>query len=178
MKLSSFFVGGALLSALVAPAAISGAQAAPAPTFTSKKDGYAIYLPGKPQPASRQMALPNAGNMKVNFISVSKPPVAYVVIPMKLPGTPNGASVNQFLEGVQRGFTMSTAAKLLSSKKISLNGAPGREILVQAGPSLMRGRFFVKGNRSYQVIAVSPKNGEAKYRAQVLQVLNSFRILG
>ncbi|PQV64343.1 hypothetical protein B1R32_10524 [Abditibacterium utsteinense] len=177
MKFPSFFVAGVVFASTLMPLATPVVLAAPAPTFTSKKDGYAIYLPGKPQAGSRKMALPNMGQMTVNFISVSKPPVAFVVIPMRLPGTPKGASVNQFLDGVERGFTMSTAAKLLSRKKISLGGTPGREILVQAGQNLMRGRFFVKGNRSYQVIAVSPKNGQAKYSAQIAQVLNSFRLL-
>lgn len=178
MKISSLWAGGVLLVSTLAPLAMAPVLAAPAPTYTSKKDGYAIYLPGKPTLGSRPMPIPGTGQQTVNFISVAKPPVAYVVIPMKLPGTPKGASIQQFLTGVERGFTLSTAAKLLSSKKISLNGAPGREILVQVGTNLMRGRFFVKGNRSYQVIAVSPKNGDAKYRAQITNVLNSFRILG
>lgn len=175
---SSLLLGGALLAASLAPPAVLPVQAAPAPTYTSKKDGYAIYLPGKPTVASRPVALPNMGQMTVNFISLAKPPVSYIVIPMKLPGTPSAANTQQFLEGVTRGFTLSTAAKLLSNQKISLNGAPGRSILVQVGTNLMRGRFFVKGNRSYQVIVVSPKSGDAKYRAQALQVLDSFRITG
>ncbi len=178
MKISSILVAGAMCASIAAPLATSRVQAAPAPTFTSKKDGYAIYLPGQPKIGSRQMALPNKGSMNVNFLSVAKPPLTFVVIPMKLPGTPTGASINQFLEGVQRGFTMSTAAKLLSSKKISLGGVPGREILVQVGQNLIRGRFFVKGSRSYQIIAISPKSADAKYAPQALQVLNSFRLLG
>ena len=175
--MKKFLFASALSVAMLAPLSSVTVQAAPAPTFTSKADGYSIYLPGKPQKGSRPMSMPGMGQSTVNFISVAKPPVAYIVIPMRLPGTPRGADINNFLTGVEKGFTMSTAAKLLSSKKISLSGAPGREILVQAGPNLMRGRFFVKGNRSYQIIAVSPKSGDSKYRAQALQVLNSFRLL-
>lgn len=176
MKFPSILAKCALCALLLAPLATFEVQAAP--IFTSKSDGYSINLPGKPKSGSRTVALPNLGQMKLNFISVSKPPLSYVVIPMKLPSAPNGARIEQFLNGVERGFTASTGAKLLSRKKISLNGAPGREILVQAGSNLLRGRFFVKGNRSYQVVAVSPKNGGAKYNAQVMQVLNSFRISG
>lgn len=177
MKFSSLLVGSALFAAPLAPLATSIVRAAPAPTFTSKKDGYSIYLPGKPTAASRPMAMPGRGQMTVNFISLTQPPLSFVVIPMKLPGAPRGASIDGFLSGIERGFTLSTAAKLISSKKISLNGAPGRETVVQAGTNLMRGRFFVKGSRSYQVVAVSPKSGDAKYRARVMQVLDSFRIL-
>ena len=177
MKNSSLWIGGAILTALAMPVATAPVLAAPAPTFTSKTDKYAIYLPGKPQSASRSAALPNGSQIKVNFVSLAKPPISYIVIPMKLPAAPTGVGIEQFLTGVERGFTMSTAAKLLSSKKLRLNGAAGREILVQVGPNLMRGRFFVKGNRSYQVIAVSPKNSEAKYRGSITQVLDSFRIL-
>ncbi len=168
---------GALIVPLAAPILTAPALAAPAPNYTSKKEGFAIYLPGKPKTASRPMTMPGLGTKNINFVTAGKAPVAYVVIPMLLPGTPKGASINQFLDGVQRGFTMSTAAKLLSSKKISLQGSPGREILVRAGTNLMRGRFFVKGNRSYQVVAVSPQANDAKYRAQVTQVLDSFRLL-
>ncbi len=179
MKISSALAGlagCALFASMLAPLATVQVQASP--TFASKSDGYSINLPGKPKMGSRTVALPGMGQTKINFISVSKPPLSYIVIPMKFPSAPNGARIEQFLNGVERGFTMSTSAKLLSRKKISLNGAIGREILVQAGQNLLRGRFFVKGNRSFQVVGVSPKNGGAKYNAQMMQVLNSFRILG
>ncbi len=178
MKISLSCVAATLFVSTLTPLATPALQAAPAPTFVSKADKYSIYLPGKPQTMSRSVPMPGMGQTKINFISVSKAPLSFVVIPMKLPGTPTGASLNQFLDGVERGFTMSTSAKLLSRKKISLNGAPGREIVVQAGQNLMRGRFFVKGNRSYQIVAVSPRAGQAKYRAQIAQVLDSFRITG
>lgn len=165
-------LGFALLTPLAAPV-----LAAPAPTYTSKKDGYAIYLPGQPKSVSRQMAASGIGRKKVDFISLTRGPLTYVVIPMLLPAAPTGANLDGFLNGVQRGFTASPAAKLLSSNKISLPGAPGREILVQVGQNLLRGRFFVKGKRSYQVVAIVPRSGAAKYGAQVAQVLNSFRIL-
>lgn len=157
----------------------SPVQAAPkaAPTYTTTKDGYAIYLPGKPKTATRQVALPNGAKMNVNFISVSKPPVTYFVIPMRLPAAPKGAAVGQFLNGVERGFTMSTAAKLVSSKSITLNGNPGREVVLQVGANQMRCRFFVAGSRSFQVVAVAPKSSAARYSAQTTKVLDSFRIL-
>lgn len=153
-------------------------QAAPVPVFTSRFERYSINFPGELKSATRLMSLPKMGQIKVHFVTASKPPVTCIVIPMKLPSTPSGARSEQFLDGVERGFTMSTSAKLLSRKKISLNGAPGREIVVQAGRNLLRGRFFVKGNRSYQVVVVAPKNAAAKYDSQIIQVLNSFRILG
>lgn len=151
--------------------------AAPAPTYTSKKDGYAIYLPGKPKSVSRPMAMQGLGRNKVDFITLTRASLTYVVIPLKLPAAPTGDNLNLFLDSVQRGFTTSPAAKLLSSNKISLQGVPGREVLVRVGQNLLRGRFFVKGNRSYQIVAISPQSGEAKYRTQVTQVLDSFRLL-
>ncbi len=176
MKKFSLLTGAVLFVSLLAPLAIPLVHAAPSPTFTSKKDGYAVYLPGTPTLASRRV--PAMGQSMVNYASLRKPPLSYVIIPLKLPGTLSAAKTNQFLDGMQRGFTQSSAAKLISSKKISLRGAPGREILVKVGANFMRARFFVKGSRSYQVVAISPQSGDAKYLPQVTQVLNSFRILG
>lgn len=177
MKISQIALGAAMFASMLAPLATPVVRAAPAPTFTSKTEKYSIYLPAKPRMSSRIMALPGMGRIQVNFISVAKPPTTFVVVPMRLPGTPGNANIIHFLDGVERGFTKSASAKLISRKKISLNGATGREILVQVGSNLMRGRFFVKGNRSYQVVAISPRSGSARYNAQILQVLDSFRIL-
>ena len=167
-----------LAAALIAPALSSSVQAAPAaPTYTSKSDGYAVYLPGKPQVSSRTTALPNGASIKVNFVSVSRPPLTFLVIPLRLPSAPNSKQAAEFLTGVERGFTMSTQAKLISSKKIALGSSPGREILVKVGTNLMKARFYVAGKKSYQIIAISPQNGGAKYKAQIAKVLDSFRIL-
>lgn len=172
-------LGALLLSA--APTFVPVAQAAPAaPTYSSKKDGYAIYLPGKPQSGTRTMAVPG-GSMTVAYIVVKTPSVAYIVIPMTLPAAPQGAQASQFLQGVQTGFVMSAGAKLISSKSLTVAGRPAREVLVSvnqgANQSLMRGRFILAGKRSYQIIAVMPKRAQAATRPQVEKVFSSFRLL-
>lgn len=165
-------------SALGPIAASHGAPAAKSPPpYVNKREGFAISLPGKPKMGSRVANLPNGKTMKANFYSVAKPPLTYIVIPVRLPGTPKGAQIDQFLNGVQLGFTRRAGIKLLSSKKIRLQNYPGREVLLQAGTNLTRVRYFVAGSRSFQVLAISPQNGADKYRAQISKVLDSFRIL-
>ena len=61
---------------------------------------------------SRSMALSGIGRKKIEFISLTRAPLTYVVIPIPLPAAPTGANLNRFLDGVQRGFTTSPAATL------------------------------------------------------------------
>ena len=165
---------GALFLTLTA----ASVQAAPVtPTLTSRSEKFSVWLPGKPQIGSQVANVPGAGKMNVKFYMVRSAPVAYVVIPMKLPGVLPKSQTAQFLDGVQRGFTMSAGAKLISSKPISLQGISGREILVGAGENRMRARVFARGNRSFQIVAISPQSGAGGKSAQMTKVLDSFRIL-
>lgn len=178
MLLAAMLTGIApLIASCRAAPATKAAPTYTKPTYTNKREGYAIWLPGKPKMGSRAATFPDGTRTKANFISVSQAPLTFIVIPLRLPATPRGVEINEFLNGVARGFTRSGAIKLLSSKAITLNGYPGREALLQAGAKSMRVRYFLAGNRSYQVLAISPQSAKAKYNAQIGKVLNSFRIL-
>jgi hypothetical protein len=167
-----------VLSALLVPSTVQAvaAPAPAAPTFTSKSDGFAIWLPGKPQIANKAAATPTGGT-NVKYYTVAAPPLAFIVIPMQLPGTITPAITKRYFDGVQSGFTMSSGAKLVSSKTISLKGAAGREIVVKSGTNLIQGHFYAIGKRSYQVMAVSPEKKTPAQNAQIAKVLGSFRIL-
>ena len=181
LSISARSVALAVMLTGSAPGPIAASHGAPAaktpPPYTNKREGFAISLPGKPKAGSRVATFPNGKKAKANFYSVVKAPLTYIVIPVQLPGTPKGVQIDQFLDGVQRGYTRRAGIKVLSSKKMSLQGYPGREVLLQAGANLTRIRYFVAGSRSFQVLAISPQNGADKYRAQINKVLDSFRIL-
>jgi hypothetical protein len=176
MKNTKIWLCAALLTA--APLTSSSVFAAPLkPTLVSKSDGFSVWLPGKPQVSQQAQQVPNVGNMAVKYYAVPSQAVSFVVMPMTLPrAMPSGQS-RQFLDGVQRGFTAAPGAKLVSSKTISLNGVPGRELVVTARGNRILGRFFVTGKKSYQVLSVTPQKNAAAQAPLIAKVLNSFRIL-
>lgn len=175
MKTSKIWLGAVLLSAM--PLTSNAVFAAPlAPTLISKSEGFSVWLPGKPKIGQQNQQVPGAGSVAVKYYAVPSSGVTFVVIPMNLPRSlPSGQS-GRFLDGVQRGFTAASGAKLVSSKSLSLNGAPGRELVVTAGANRIQGRFFVKGKRSYQILAVSPQKADAARAPLIAKVFNSFRI--
>lgn len=149
------------------------------PNYTARKDGYAVWLPTKPQKGSRQVAT-SAGPMNAQFVTSKSGPLTYIVIPVPLPSRIPSAKRGEFLQGVERGFMQSVRqnkGRLQSSRALTYRGFMGREISVSLPPNAMRARFLIASLRCYQIIVVGPKGALNKNPAQVQKVLNSFKIL-
>jgi hypothetical protein len=159
------------------------AQARVAPSYTSKADGYALWLPGRPQPATHTANVPGAGAMQVRYVSLQAPPISYVVLTTPVPAKGySAANAKVMLDGIANGFMASSRGKQFSSRAITLGRWPGREVVVamgpQAGAARMRARVFVTPKRSYQIVAIAPAAALSSKKAQVEKVLGSFQILG
>lgn len=152
-----------------------------APSYTAKADGYALWLPGRPQQSVKKATMPGLGAVSIRYVALSARPVAYAVVPTPLPPGYWPGSAGEVLQGIQAGFVSSSKGKLVSSRSIKLGRYPGREIVVDMGGAAsgvrMRGRFFVAPKRSYQVMAMARPAQLAANKAQIQKVLDSFQIL-
>jgi hypothetical protein len=162
---------------LLLSSALPALAAPTAPSLVSKADKFSVWMPGKPdlKQSTRQMA--GAGKQTMKVYSVKTPSVSLIVMPMTLPGTIPASANKQFLDGVQKGFLGAPGAKLVSAKKLSLDGMTGRELNVSYGGNLLKARFYVTPTRSYQVLAVAPQNKVAGNTQLVNKFFESFRIL-
>ena len=164
-----------------APAKV-GARAPAKATFTSDKYGFALYLPSQPQ--TKQQEIPREmGGGTMDLFIVPPAPVAYTIVPLKLPGGAADADESKFFDGVEEGLLQSTKGKRLSSRDIEVNGQSLREVKTTFSTPTPTSQTPVKfvnqtriyriGDRSIQFAAIAPETELAKNQAQIDKVLNS-----
>jgi hypothetical protein len=72
-------------------------------------------------------------------------------------------------------FVTRMKGKLISEQPFRLQDITGREVFVEAGPSVFRSRFlFVNQQRVYQIVYIGPRGTENSADARTF--LNSFRL--
>lgn len=104
--------------------------------------------------------------------------VGYSDYPMEII---QASSAEQILDGSRDGAVENVKGELISETQITLDGYPGREVIIQASAEnkqeiIMHGRIFLVEQRLYQIMAVVPKGKET---AQHLDsFLQSFKLLG
>ncbi len=150
------------------------------PTFKSAADGFSIYFPSKPMKSTREEEL--AGHkIPFHIVSAQANGMAFVVVSARTPANVKTSSASRQLDFTQQGFmapAKGAGYSLLSRQELLLGAVPGRELLISAPskPNQIRARLFFQAPMSYQVLAIVPKKATAAQRAQVVRVLDSFRI--
>ena len=155
-----------LLSALL----ILSSAFAPADWYTFKEDGFKIDFPEKP--TTETQSVPSAiGDLKMKMYMVDASEkkdaenMVYMVITTFYPDTLVNSDKKDMLENLFRssidGAVQNVQGKLLSEKRIELNGFPGRDIKVdyQEGVAILRMRMYLVKNKMYilQVITETAK---------------------
>ncbi len=165
-----------------APAQVVPAVAPAKPTFTSEKHGFALYLPSEPQ--VREQPIPeDMGGGTIETFVVAPDPVAYVIVPMKLPQSAADLEIKRFFDNVQAGQMESTNGELVSSRDTTFNGHTVREMESSfSTPTpdsktpvkfINQVRIYRVGDRSMQFAALVPESKRAANQVQIDKVLNS-----
>ncbi len=102
--------------------------------------------------------------------------VAYGDFP---PAFVQNADTEAMLDGARDGAVADVSGTLVSERRISVQGFPGRELWIEASVSGQKGlaqaRMILVGNRFYQVLVAGPKDGFAESEAE--RFLNSFQVV-
>ena len=87
------------------------AQSATKPTFISKKYGFSLYLPQKPQTGTRPKPA-GLGGGTIEYFATPLKPVSYSIVPITLPATAAKLSQKTYLDSVQAGILAASKGKL------------------------------------------------------------------
>ena len=114
---------------------------------------------------------------------VAPNPVAYVIVPLKLPKSAADLDEKRFFDSVQQGQLDSTKGALVASRDVTFNGHTVREIessFSTPTPTSQTPMKFINqvrvyrvGDRSYQFAAVVSASERAANQAQIDKVLDS-----
>lgn len=146
-----------------------------ATNFTSKESRFSIDFPIKPLETKSSVQEMGQTLQVAQYMSTAAP-ISYLVVTITVPAN-SGSNSIAFLDGVQKGFLTSGKAKLESSRELSFNGTPGRELRcsLQNGTVFSLVRIYATPTMSYQVMAVGAKADVDAQAAKIDKVLSSFR---
>lgn len=116
--------------------------------------GYAVMIPGKPEEQSINQDQYNARLYTLTIKDGTSPRVIYLAgvgdyaATVKVdPQTELPADRDNFIKGLP-------GMKLLESHSITLDGRPGIELTGESDQVTVTARFYIKGNRVYQLAAL------------------------
>jgi hypothetical protein len=173
------FAAAALLPAPACAQAAgqTGAPAAPAAwkPFTPAEGMLSVLLPGEPKRSETPIPEDNGGPGRVVLYTSARPEGVFLVgwadyaPSFKFdPQTELNLNRDNFVNGVQ--------AKLLATRAISFNGAPGIEFdMEKTGAWTGRARVYILGGKPYQLIAIN--GGTTLDSAKATRLFDSFRVL-
>jgi serine/threonine-protein kinase len=160
--------GQGLFSSITAPAAWQ--------EFSSAEGSFAVLMPGTPsyEKQSNGTAL---GPIDMHMFTLNiKRDAAYVIMYSDYPEIVTRANPDDLLDGGRNGALASSKGKLVSEQNMSLDGFPGREIVIEVpGEGLMRVRMFLVRQQLFQIMAVGTK--EKIDHEDTAKYLTSFRLL-
>jgi hypothetical protein len=137
--------------------------------FTSKEGGFSVLMPKKPTTRKQ-----TAGSIEVHMFLVEYPTVAYGVLYNDLAG--KVTDPEKALDDGRAGAVKSSRGVLLTEKKISLDGHPGREIRIKTRDNIIyTARIYVVGQRFYQTIVTVPEGMDIS--KPMKRFMDSFKLI-
>jgi hypothetical protein len=140
------------------------APATPQPqAFTSAAGGFSVMAPGPVEEKIQSLDIPLAGKIDMHAFNGHKGNISYVVAYADYPvEIVSQRDPEKVLDGSRDGMVGNINGKLLTEFKISIDGYPGREIVVDTKigdgqDATIKARLYLVGNRLYQLIALAPK---------------------
>ncbi len=146
--------------------------------FQSQTGKFTVMMPGAPIEKSRTINT-QAGSIELhNFVLDQGIEGAYMVFYSDYPeNTVENIDVNEFMDYGRKGAIAGEGKKLILEENISLNGNPGRKLIIEiaGGTGMQKINIFLVGNRLYQVNWTGSK--EKASSKDVDGFLNSFKLL-
>ena len=160
--------GRSLLSSTTAPAVWQ--------EFSSTEGNFAILMPGTPS-YEKKNSTTVLGPIDMHMFTLNiKRDAAYLIMYSDYPEIVTRAKPDDLLDGGRDGALANTKGRLISEQNMSLDGFPGREIVIEVpGKGLMKLRAFMVRRRLFQIIAVGTK--EMVEHEDAGRYLTSFRLL-
>jgi hypothetical protein len=150
---------------------------APWISFSPPKAGFSILLPAPPLEQQQTIKSPQ-GDVKVTtfVLDRKKEKGAYAVSLSEFPlKAIKSGTEERRLNNARDGAIASSKGKLKSEKRLTLQGSPGRELLIWVGDmGVIRTRIYAVKNRLYQVTVTGP--GEWVTSKDPERFLGSFKI--
>jgi len=129
--------------------------------FTPKDGGYSVSLPGEPTEAKQDVKTAT-GNIEVTFYALEAKDGAYVVSHSAFPESAlKGGTDDKRLDNARDGAVASAKGRMKSEKKLTLDGFPGREVVIETdakGMKAVRTRIYAVNKRLFQTLVVGPKS--------------------
>jgi hypothetical protein len=156
---------------------LSCAAVVQAETYNSTGGKYEVNVPAAPMKSTKEAATP-LGKMKMHAAAGAlNASSMFVIVHADLPpivlalGKPD-----DFLSSSASGVAAGLKAKVISTTKINLGTAPGREVLAElpGGTSVARVRVYIANGKMYQVAVITAKGSENSAEANAF--FASFKI--
>jgi TonB family protein len=163
-----------LFLALFVFAVSSFAQTQPRPAapeelwkeFSSTVGRFKVALPGNPTETSKTIES-NLGKIERHTFKLGAGFGAFLISYSDLPEIlTEPDEVKKFLDHAYESEVASYQGKLLSVAEIALDGYPGRELIAKTSDSRFRMKYYLVGQRFYQ-ITISTPNDPAKNAAEM-----------
>lgn len=144
--------------------------------FSSAEGNFAVLMPGTPSYEKKNTATALGPiDMHMFTLNIGRD-AAYLVMYSDYPEIVTRAKPDALLDGGRDGALANTKGKLIGEQNMSLDGFPGREIVIEVpGKGLLKLRVFLVGRRMFQVMAVGTK--EMIEHEDTAKYLTSFRLL-
>lgn len=133
--------------------------------FSQTDYGFTVRLPGEPHKETVKIN-PNDSRLDMhNWIAIGENGLVYQVAFQQLLAVPeNDYNANIYIESLRDGLAEGIEGKVVSERRITLNGHPGREFKIKSAKMRALGRLFLVGSRVY-ILNLMTANGEVNQSA-------------
>lgn len=146
-------------------------------SMESKEGRFSVSMPGHPKEIPQIINTP-VGEIDTHPLVLRRQNTAFIVMYSDYPKEYfKDQDMKSILDSFRDGAVKNTQGTLLLEKILTLGPYPGREIIIATpnGEGTSTDRFFLVGNRLYQLIVACPKAD--RYSPDINQFLESFKLL-
>lgn len=151
--------------------------------FVSEQGGFTVMLPGRFTQTAERISTP-AGPVLMRTFQLRTATATYHVMYGDYPAQANDReTMRRVYDGGRDAVLEAPDVRLVSERELRVDGVLGRELTVELGETVMRGRYVMMGRRFYQVMVSTPKSrithvrGTDAFERECRQYLDSFRIM-
>jgi hypothetical protein len=144
--------------------------------FVSSEGGFSVLMPEKPTPNTMKVSTPKGERESRSFSYSDFGKTDYLVAFSKFRETDNKAlDYDNLFDKIQKGLLIAQAGTVRSKIALTLDGNPGREVMIEHGDGSVKiHRFYFVGDYFYQ-LSVEIKHFESR-DDQTDRFLNSFKL--
>ena len=155
-------------------------------TLTVTKGSYQVKFPSKPTPSTKKVDS-DVGKLTLNLhiLDLSKSNTSnnliymtnYSEYPSEEISSEKTELLDKFFNGATNGAVKNVKGELISTKKITYNGYPGRVIRIDFGNGLavITMKMILVKNKTYMLQTITKTNQEPN--DDLLKFMNSFKLL-